>query len=444
MRSIFKMKFFWLALFYAVFIWAPLPSWAQAETLASGAEMRRVVSLRDLLQMAGQKSPGLKVKKYEYEAARSKVFGAFLPMDPMIGIDVESQPDVFDFGGRMDNEYMIQQTIPFPTKLFLKGTIASKEADMAYEKYKEEERDVIWHIEQPYYQLYLAKKTLEALEENQKLLEQLAGAVKARYESGQSAQDDLLKVQIELSRNSIEVFNWRENVHIQQAHFSHLLDEPLETQYVIVNDDARSVLSYSRPELDRLAITKRPELKALEIGIQRAKDSRTLAYTEWLPDITLKYEGRQFKGEDSIRENDTFIGVTLPVWSLFKGIGGAWKSSEDELKAAEAMYVEMKNEVLLTLHQAYSKVKAARNALNIYENSILPQAKLQVEVALASYEAGKVDFMSVIDAERTLRSMQIEYHKAVAEYEMGLSDLRLAVGDDLAPVSREGNSNEIQ
>jgi outer membrane protein TolC len=108
------------------------------------------------------------------------------------------------------------------------------------------------------------------------------------------------------------------------------------------------------------------------------------------------------------------------------------------------MYVEMKNEVLLTLHQAYSKVKAARNALNIYENSILPQAKLQVEVALASYEAGKVDFMSVIDAERTLRSMQIEYHKAVAEYEMGLSDLRLAVGDDLAPVSREGNSNEIQ
>ncbi len=444
MRSKFKMKFFGLAIIGAVFVWTPLPSSAQAETLASGAEMRRVVSLKDLLDMAWQKSPGLKVKKYEYEAARSKVFGAFLPMDPMIGIDVESQPDVFDYDGRVNNEYMIQQTIPFPTKLFLKGTIASREADIAYQKYKEEARDTAWHIEQPYYELYLAKKTLEALEENQRLLEQLARAVQARYESGQAAQDDLLKIQIELSKNSIEVFNWKEKTHIQEAHFSHLLDEPLETKYVIVNDDARSVLSYSRPELDRMAVEKRPELKALEIGIQRAKDSRTLVLTEWLPDITFKYEGRQFKGEDSVSENDTFIGVTLPIWSLFKGIGGTWKSSEDELKAAEAMYTEMRNEVLLALHQAYSKVKAARNALNVYEHSILPQAKLQVEVALASYEAGRVDFMSVIDAERTLRNTQIEYHKAVAEYEMGLSDLRLAVGDDLAPLSREENSNEIK
>jgi outer membrane protein TolC len=355
---------------------------------------------------------------------------------------VEGQPDVFDYDGRMNNEFMIEQTFPFPTKLFLKGTIASKEADIAYQKYKEEERDTSWHIEQPYYRLYLAKKTLEALEENQRLLEQLSRAIQARYESGESSQDDLLKIQIELSRNTIEVFNWRENVHIEEAHFSHLLDEPLDTQYVIVNDDTRSLLSYSRPELDRLAMEKRPELKALEIGIQRAKDSRTLAYTEWLPDITLRYEGRQFKGEDSVSEHDTFIGVTLPIWSLFKGVGGDWKSSEDELKAAEAMYTEMKNEVLLALHEAYSKVKAARNALNVYEHSILPQAKLQVEVALASYEAGRADFMNVIDAERTLRNTQIEYHKAVAEYEMGFSDLRLAAGDGLAPV-KEGTTNEV-
>ncbi|MGH7198452.1 MAG: TolC family protein [Candidatus Omnitrophota bacterium] len=434
MRPVFKMKFFLLSMLGFLFVWGPSFVWAEAESLGSGVDIRRAVNLQDLLGMARQKSPGLMIKKYEYEAARSRVIGAFLPMDPMIGVDVESQPRVFDFGERMDNEYMIEQTIPFPTKLFLKGTIASREADIAYQKFLEEEKSLRWHIEQPYYEMFLAQKTLEALEENQTLLEKLAQAVKARYESNQISQDDLLKVQIELSKNAIEVFNWRERVHIQEAHFSHQLDESLETRYVIVNDGERAPFSLTRPELERAAIAKRPELKAFEIGIQRARDNRSLVTTEWLPDITLRYEGRQFKGEDSVSEHDTSIRVTVPVWSLIAGIGGVWKSSEDEVKAAEAMYVKMKNEVFLAIHEAFSKVKAADNALRIYENAILPQAKQQVEVALASYEASRADFLAVIDAQRTLKNTQIEYYRAVAEYEMGLSDLRLAVGQDLASV----------
>ena len=398
---------------------------------AAQEELRRVVSLKDLVGEAMQKNPGLKEKKYEYEAARAKVIDAWLPEDPMIGVDVESQPDLFEFNKRMDNEYMIQQTIPFPTRLFLRGVKAAREADIAYQKYKEEERSVIWHIEQPYYELYLANRTLDALEQNQILLDQLLKAVKARYESNQATQDDFLKIQIELSKNTIEVFNWREKIHIQEAHFSHELDESLETQYTLLNEEKRTPFSYPRPELDKIALNKRPELKAFAVGIESAKANSALAHTEWLPDITGRIETRHFRDGDNGDEYDTFIGFTVPVWSLIKGIGGKWKSSDDELRAAEGMYARMKNEVLLSIHEAYSKVKASENALSVYENSILPQAKQQVEVALSSYEAGKVDFLNVIDAQRTLKSTQIEYYQAVAEYEMGLSDLRLAVGDDL-------------
>ncbi len=394
------------------------------------AELRRVVSLKDLMGEAMEKNPGLKTKKYEYEAARAKVIDAWLPEDPMVGVDVEGQPDLFNFDERVNNEWMIEQTIPFPTKLFLRGVIASKEADMAYQQYKEEERSLIWHLEQPYYELYLANKTVEALEENQTLLDQLFKAVKARYESNQAGQDDLLKIQIELSKNSIEIFNWKEKAHIQEAHLSHSLDESLETEYVFMDFAKRAPFIYARPDLDKAALDKRPELKALLIGIERAGAARALAHTEWLPDIVGRIETRRFR-DDSPDEYDTFVGISVPVWSLLKGAGGKWKSSQEELKAAHEMYRRMKNEVLLAVHEAFSKIKAAGNALNIYETSILPQAKQQVEVALSSYEAGKADFLAVIDAQRTLKSTQIEYHKAVAEYEMGFSDLRLAVGDDL-------------
>ena len=388
----------------------------------------RDVTLEGLLHEAMERSPGLHAKKRAYEAARGRVISAWLPDDPMFGVDLEGQSDVFRFGTRADTEYMIAQTIPFPTTLLLRAQAASKDAQIAYQRYKEEERSIVWHLEQPYYELYLTKKTLDALTDVRMLLEKLAQAVQARYETNRASLQDVLKTQIELARVDNERFAIAQQEHLAEAHVSHLLDRSLETRYRLAPEQPAVWLALSRPELEQMALAARPELRALELGIARAKISRTLARTKWLPDLTGRWEARQFKGESGIREHDTFLGVTVPVWSLLKGIGGEWASAERDVQGAEALYAEMKNEVWLSVHEAQVKVKIAEHALQIYEQSILPQARQQVEVALAAYEAGRTEFLDLIDAERMLKDVQIAYDKVKADHERGLSDLRLAVG----------------
>ncbi len=414
-----------------ILIAAGIGVFADGGALRAENTVIRQASLESLIEEAMRKNPGLEAKKKDYEAKKAKVIGAWLPEDPTFGVDVEGQPNIFDFDERSNNEYMVEQMIPFPTKLFLRGLVAAKEADMAYENYKEEERDLIWHIEQPFYELFVTRKTKEALSESQKLLDQLLQTVKARYESNQSSQADVLKTQIELSKISIELFDLDQGIHLKEAHFSHTLNESLATSYEVLDEKTRPTLSLSLPELEKEALEKRPELQSFQVAIDRAKASRALAQTEWLPDITARYEKRDFRDSEMPDEHDTFIGVTVPVFSLLKGIGGTWKSAGDEVAAAEALYTKMKNETLLSVHEAYSKVRSAENALEIYEQSILPQARQQVELALASYEAGKSDFLNLIDAHRTLRDTEIDYYKHVAEFGMGVSDLELAVG---APV----------
>jgi outer membrane protein TolC len=388
-------------------------------------------SLPDLIQKAQEKNAALRAKKEAYEASRSRVVEAWFPDDPRIGVDVEGQSSLFSFGSRTDNEYMVEQTIPFPSKLFLKGVIASKETAGRFEQYKEEQRNLVWHLEQPYYELYLLKKTREVLEDNRRLLEQLAQSARARYESNQAPQADLLRAQIELSKNSIEIFNALQKEHLAQAHFSHILNESFEKEYAVISaPELREALPYSRAEFEKLAVQKRPELKALEIAVERAKANQSLAHSNWLPDITGRIEARQFQGESGTREKDTFIGFSVPVWSLLKGAGGGWESSDHEVKEAEAVYLQMKNETLLKVHEAFSKVQSAENSLTIYENSILPQAKQEVEVALSSYEAGRVDFQALMDSQKILKEAQLDYYKSWAEYWKGFSDLRLAVGGD--------------
>ncbi len=64
-----------------------------------------------------------------------------------------------------------------------------------------------------------------------------------------------------------------------------------------------------------------------------------------------------------------------------------------------------------------------------------------MQVGLSGYASGKTLFFSLIDGQRTLKNMQIDYYKAIVDYERGLADLRMAVGDDLRTPAKEG-SNE--
>ncbi len=389
--------------------------------------------LHTLIEQAMRKSPGLMAKQRAYAAARGRVLSAWLPDDPMFGVDVEGQPDLFNFGGRTDNEYMVSQTIPFPTTLILRGQVALRDAQMAFQQYKEKERDVVWHLEQPYYEFYLAKKTRAALEEVRALLEKLAETARRRYEANQASLQDVLKAQIERSKVDIELYQTAQEEHLAQAHLSHILNLPLNTPYELPEEQHSPPLTLSHEELERLAVRMRPELRAAELGIKRAKASRMLTLTRWLPDVTGHIEARQFKADGRANERDTFIGVTVPVWSLLKGASGEWKSAWKDVEETEAAYQELKNEVLLSIHEAYAKAKTAEHALGVYEQFTLPQAKQQVELTLSAYEAGRAGFLELIDAQRMLRDAQMAYYKFQAEHEMALSNLRLAIGGELTP-----------
>ncbi len=405
-------------------------STAFAET-AVNVSAAKEINLHSLAESAFAKNPGLKAKKARYDALRAKVIEAWLPMDPMFGIDVEGQSELFKTESRMNYEYMVSQSIPFPTKLLLKGIAASKEADMAYQEFKEAERKIVWNVEQPYYSLFLAKKTVEALEETKTLLEQFSRAVRSRYEAGQASQIDNLKVGIELSQVKVELFEWKQKEHVASAEISRQLNQSLDTVYEVGSDFIKYKFKFSRSQLETAAIEKKPELQMFKVAVEKAKTEGLLVKTDWLPDIIGRIEVRDFTEEGMEREYDNFIGFSVPVWSLIKGIGGTWRGADEEVRSAEALYTDMRNETLLGVHRAYAQIESAKFARETFENETLPQARQQVEVALSAYGSGKENILMLIDAQRTFKDLQIKYFKVLAEYEMGLSDLRLAVGGEI-------------
>ena len=63
--------------------------------------------------------------------------------------------------------------------------------------------------------------------------------------------------------------------------------------------------------------------------------------------------------------------------------------------------------------------------------SLLPQSELTYRSALAGYESGKVDFATLLDAQRQIRQVKLNQVKAGVAAQTRLADIERIVGEEL-------------
>ncbi len=86
------------------------------------------------------------------------------------------------------------------------------------------------------------------------------------------------------------------------------------------------------------------------------------------------------------------------------------------------------------------KYQDAERKIALYRDALIPKADENVKVIQRSFEAGKSDFLSLIDAERILLEFQLTYERAIANREQGLSTVEKLVGGGPSPPGSEEES----
>ena len=87
--------------------------------------------------------------------------------------------------------------------------------------------------------------------------------------------------------------------------------------------------------------------------------------------------------------------------------------------------------MLSELAENVSAFEASQRIEQLTRDDLLPQAELTFKAALAGYENGKVDFATLLDAQRQIRRAKLERLKAQAEAQMRLAEIERIVGEDL-------------
>ena len=101
------------------------------------------------------------------------------------------------------------------------------------------------------------------------------------------------------------------------------------------------------------------------------------------------------------------------------------------LMAARARKDATANQLLAELAENLSALDAARRVEHSVIGSLVPQAELTFNAALAGYENGKVDFATLLDAQRQIRMAKQSRLRAQIEAVTRLVQIERLLGGEL-------------
>lgn len=318
------------------------------------------------------------------------------------------------------------QKLPWPGKRELRGNIAQAQANAAYHEVGEERLRIAQITRLAYYQYYLAHRQLVVLRESTGLMQDFREIAKSRYESAVVEQQDVLLADVEIAELSRRLLELTRQEQVARARINTLLlttpDSPLSPP------PAKLLTEADLPpaeQLRALALAQRPELAAQEARIRAERYSVSLACKEFYPDFEVVSRYDAFWQEEPLRP---MVGMNMNVPLYKQKRWAAVSEARARVAREQALLQSQVNELNFEVEQAYRQVEESQKTLNVYELNILPTARHSIDAARASYLAGRLDFLRLVESQRQLLTLQERYYEAVTDYMQRQAELARLTG----------------
>ncbi|MGE5468641.1 MAG: TolC family protein [Ignavibacteria bacterium] len=407
-----------------------------ALSLAAFAEAPPGASVEELLAYARDRNPEFAAMRAEAAAASERIHPAGALADPVLRTELmdvtnsgrDASPNVLP--ARVGStKYTLMQPVPFWGKRDLKRAAAEAEADAAQGRAGATWNEIAARIKATYAQYFALARLIELNREVIDLIGRIEEITRNRYANGLVPQQDAIRAQVERTALRSELVTMETEHHHAASRLNALLarraDAPLA-----VPQRLRPVPGAAR--LDYTALAERlekqnPQLFAADAGVRSAEKNRDLAYRNRWPDFTVGVAPTQTR--NSVSDWGLMVEFNVPLQQESRR--SQEREAERNLEAARARKEASATQLLSELSENLSAIESAGRIVQLSQHSLLPQAQLTFEAAMAGYENGKVDFATLLDAQRQIRSARQSIVKAQAEQQARLADIERLIGEDL-------------
>ena len=370
-----------------------------------------------LVAEALQKTPEIGSATASVEAAQRRIVPARTLPDPSASFTYQNDGRGLTLG-RAEGTFvglMLSQPLPWPGKLNLAGRIAESEArEIAGGILPRAQRTIEARVRNAWYDLLLAKSVDRVIDERRATATQIEASARERYAVGLAVQQDVLRAQIELVRIDELKANQRALLASRAAELNRLTGRPQDASIESPSDLPVLAAVPAADPIISWVVANSPEIASARQGIETGRFAVGFARKNFLPDFVLS-GGSMYRGSFEMGPMwQVGVGVSIPAW-LDRRQRNQLAEAEARLVARNADADLVPQQLELRTRERLAQLAASDEIAALYRDKILPLDELSLESAMASYTAGKLPFVSVLEALNSLYGDRTAYRSRLAE-----------------------------
>ncbi len=354
--------------------------------------------------------------------------------DPMFGTMVAPASigsNNVEFGYRAE----VSQKFPFPGKRGLRGQSALAEASAAGHDVEDMRLQLVESAKNGFYEYFLLHRALAVNEESLRLLKEIRRVAQERYEKVKTAaEQDIFQADVEIGRQQQRALILDRMRKVAAARLNTLMHLPPESP--LPPPPEKISLADGLPPVESLrsqALGQRPDLRASEDKVRAEQAALELTRQEFYPDFEATAAYDTIMGNGPTRDLAGQIGVriNLPVRQARRYAAVA--EAQARVAQRQAELDKQTDQVGFQVQEAYEQVRESEKTVQLYEKTILPAARKNIEAAQSAYETGKIPFLSLVEAQRSLVELQDRSYEAIADYFRRRATLERVTGGPASP-----------
>jgi len=387
--------------------------------------------LSALLDEATRSNPDIQATRLGWQAATQVPSQVSTLPDPQVTLQHFSVGSPRPFAGYSNSDFAyigfgISQDLPYPGKLKLRSEAAQQDAAISRNKVEAVRRSVLQQVKEAYYQIAYVQQTLEVLDRNGKLLEQVEKIADGRYRVGEGSQQDILKSQLERTKLLREVAHHHELMNSQQALLRKLLNRPPGSPDISTEPLVETPLVYTSDELLAKVRTENPEVASQQETVKKQSLQVEIARKDRYPDFSVQYMW-QHTAEPFRDYYMLSVSARIPIYRRRK-LNPEMTQAVEELNRSRREYESQIQTAYFDVRNQYLAAETASQILKIYREGLIPQALASYQSGLTSYQNGGVDFETLFSCFLDVLNFDGEYWKTLMEHETALARIEQITG----------------
>ena len=324
----------------------------------------------------------------------------------------------------------------FAPAVYRAMSMTKTDIELAVEKSRASELDLINQVTKAYYQLMLAQDSYEVLQGSYKLAEDNFNVVNAKYQQGAVSEFDKISAEVQMRSIKPNVISAANAVTLAKLQLKVLMgitaDVDIKTDDNLTNYE--SMLFANQLKEEDMSLDNNTTMKQFELNMKLLEKNVKSLRTNFIPTLSMSFS---YQYQSLYNPNINFFDYT---WSnssslMFNLSIPLYRASNfTKVKSARIQMRQLDWNRIDTERKLNMQVVSYRNHMTASSEQVVSnkenvmQAEKAVQIAGKRYEVGKGTVLELNSSQVSLTQAQLTYNQSIYDYLTAKADLDQVLG----------------